>query len=85
MAAFIQKHHAVEDVVFWPDLVSAHYAKRLLEEIDRLNITVVPKNANPPNVPQLRPIENFWANLKRRIYKNNFVVKSEGPLIEKAK
>ena len=61
--------------MFWPDLASAHYSKRSLEEMERLNIVVVPKSANPPNVPQLRPIENFWANLKRKIYSNIFVGK----------
>ena len=70
--------------MFWPDLASTHYSKRSLEQMERLNIDVVPKSANPPNVPQLRPIENFWANLKRRIYSNNFVEKTE-ELINKTK
>lgn len=26
---------------------------------------------------QLRPIENVWANLKQRVYSNNFVTKTE--------
>ena len=46
---------------------------------------MVPKSANPPNVLQLRPIENFWANLKRMIYFNNFVAKTEEELIKKTK
>ena len=33
-AAFIQKHHAGEDVAFWSDLASAHYAERSLEEME---------------------------------------------------
>ena len=85
VASFIKKYHKGEDAVFWPDLASAHYSKRSLEEMERLNIDVVPKSANPPNVPQLRPIENFWANLKRRIYSNNFVAKTEEELINKTK
>ena len=48
----------------------------------RQNIDVVPKLANPPNVPQLRPIENFWANLKRKIYSNNFVAKTDEEFAE---
>ena len=51
--------------------------------MERLNIDVVPKSANPPNVPQLRPIENFWANLKCKIYSNNFVAKTVEELIKK--
>ena len=53
--------------------------------MERLNIDVIPKSANPPNVPQLRPIENFWANLKRKIHSNNFVAKTEEELINKTK
>ena len=52
--------------------------------MERLNIDVVPKSANPPNAPQLRPIENFWANLKRKI-SNNFVAKTEEESINKTK
>lgn len=85
VASFIKKYHKGEDAVFWPDLASAHYSKRSLEEMERLNIDVVPKSANPPNVPQLRPIENFWANLKRKIYSNNFVAKTEEEFINKTK
>ncbi|XP_065077549.1 uncharacterized protein LOC135700820 [Ochlerotatus camptorhynchus] len=85
VASFIKKYHKGEDAVFWPDLVSTHYSKRSLEEMERMNIDVVPKSANPANVPQLRPIENFWANLKRKIYSNNFVAKTEEELINKTK
>jgi transposase len=38
--------------------------------LEELKIEYVPKEENPPNVPQLRPIENFWANLKRKVYSN---------------
>jgi transposase len=36
----------------------------------------VPKDLNPPNVPQLRSIERFWANLKRKVYENGWTAKS---------
>ena len=81
VASFIKKYHKGEDAVFWPYLASVHYSKRSLEEMERLNIGVVPKSANLPNVPQLRLIKNFWANLKRKIYSNNFVAKTEEELI----
>ena len=67
VSRFIKKFHGNDDIVFWPELASSHYAKKSLEEMKRLTIPVVPKDSNPPNIPQLRPIENFWANLKRRI------------------
>ena len=45
----------------------------------------MPKNQNPPNVPQLRPIETFWANLKRRVYSNDRTAKTIEELIAKIK
>ena len=32
------------------------------------NIRFVPKGDNPPNVPQARPIEHFWALLSQKVY-----------------
>ena len=59
VVSFIKKYHKGEDTVSWPDLASAHYSKRSLEEM-----------------------ENFWANLKRKIYSNNLVAKTEEELIK---
>jgi hypothetical protein len=36
----------------------------------------VPKEDNSPNVPQLRPIEDFWYILKCKVYKNGWEVKN---------
>jgi hypothetical protein len=49
---------------------SAHYARDTLDRLEELNIEYVPDNK--PKVLQLRPIENFWANLKRMVYSNNY-------------
>jgi hypothetical protein len=64
------KHHKNEKIVFRPDLASAHYANDTLVRLEELKIEYVPKEENPPNVPQIWPIENFWANLKR-IYRSS--------------
>ena len=47
-----------------------------MDELTRLGINFVPKDKNSPNVPQLRPIEDFWANLKRKVYANNYTSKN---------
>jgi len=47
-----------------------------IKEIKRLGTTYIPKEKNPPNAPQLRPIQGFWANLKRRVYANNYIPKN---------
>lgn len=80
---FINKKHSTLKVIFWPDLASSHYAKKTLEAMDSFQIPYVCKQENPPNVPQLRPIEDFWANLKRRVYGNNFRPKTTKTLIKK--
>jgi hypothetical protein len=60
-------------IVFWPALASAHYyAKDSLARLEELKIEYVPKEETPPNVPQIRPIEKFLANLKRKIYSHNY-------------
>lgn len=82
---FIRESHRGANIVFWPDLASSHYSKKTLKVMDELEIPYVPKDSNPPNVPQLRPIENFWANLKRRVYANNFRPKTIESLKRKIK
>jgi hypothetical protein len=57
--------------------VSAHHAKDKLVRLEEIKIDYVSKEENPPNVPQIRPIENFWANLKRKVYSNNYRPKHE--------
>lgn len=82
---FIEKFHKKEKIVFWPDLASAHYAKDTLDDLKRRKIPYIPKEQNPLNVPQLRPIENFWAYLKRKVYNNNYRAKNVDCLIAKIK
>lgn len=66
---FINKFHKNDNVVFWPDLATCHYAKKVTDYMRLKNIDFVPKDANPPNCPQLRPIERFWAICKSRYSK----------------
>jgi hypothetical protein len=61
---FIQKHHKNKKIAFWRDLAFGTYAKDTLVQIDELKIEDVSKEQNPPNVPQIRPIENIWRTWK---------------------
>lgn len=54
---------------FWPDLASCHYARSTMEWYEANNVDVVAKEVNPPNCPQLRPIEKYWATVKRKLNK----------------
>lgn len=64
-------------VLFWPDLASAHYGKLAMEWFENNAVTIVSRDANPPNTPQLRPIEAYWANIKRKLLKTKKCVKNE--------
>ena len=62
---FILKHHEISDILFWPDLATCHYANTVKEYLVSKNVDFVQKTENPPNVPQARGIEKFWAECKR--------------------
>ena len=68
------------DHIFWPDLARAHYAKRTLDFLELHNVNVVPKDMNPPNMPQCRPIEDFFGALATKVYDKNWVAADVGAL-----
>lgn len=74
---FINRHHNNEDIMFWPDLASCHYARMTRDWLEANHIPFVPKDDNPPNVPQARPIEEFWALLSRKVYNNGWEATDE--------
>ena len=52
---FIRSHNISS--IFWPDLAPAHYSNLTMTWYRDNNIKIVPKDMNPPNCPELRPIE----------------------------
>jgi hypothetical protein len=62
---FINQHHETEDVLFWPDLAPIHYANIVRDFLTEKEVDFVQKTESPPNVPQARGIEKFWAECKR--------------------
>jgi hypothetical protein len=64
---FLNTHHADDEIMFRPDLATCHYS-RITRDWYEANINFVSKVDNPPNLPQARPIEEFWAILSRKIY-----------------
>lgn len=73
---FINKLHSEDDPIFWPDLASAHYAETVCDFMIEKNISFVEKYENPANLPECRPIEMFWASLKRLVYEANWQAKN---------
>jgi hypothetical protein len=72
LVPFINQHHSDGEYLFWPDLAGAHYANSVLDYLDRENINYVRKQDNPPNVPEARPVEDFWSILKGLVYEKNW-------------
>ena len=68
LVPFLRKHHNDGQYHFWPDGATAHYGKQSIDAYNMNDIKYVKRQENPPNVPQLRPIELFWAHLKSRVY-----------------
>ena len=62
---FLRQHRV--PTYFWPDLASCHYGKKALEWYSNNNVIFVPREANPPNCPELRPVERYWALVKREL------------------
>ena len=46
---------------------------------------LVQRHFNPPKVPELRPIEQFWAILKQKVFCKGYVAKNKDTLILKIK
>lgn len=73
---FLRDHHSDGNFVFWPDKASSHYAKKTQDFLKAKEIPFVPKDRNPTNLPQCRPIEDFFGILKSLVYKNNWRAKN---------
>jgi hypothetical protein len=72
----IKKHYPDNNYIFLPDLATSHYAKATVKWMSK-NVNFVEKDLNPPNVPQARPIENFWGCLAQKVYEGGWVAKKK--------
>ena len=79
---FIKKHHSDANYIFWPDLAPAHKAKDTVKWMSE-NINFVRVEDNPPNVPQARPIEDFWGCLSQKVYEGGWEATSDQQLINR--
>jgi hypothetical protein len=73
---FIHKYHQDMNYIYWPDLASARYSKATIEWMKQ-NVNYVAKRFNPLNVPQARPIEDFWGWLTQKVYDDGWVASNE--------
>ena len=82
---FIERKHTQDEIMFWPDLASSHYAKKTLNWLTEQSIPYVPRKDNTPNVPQARPIGDFWSVLKRKVYEKSWEAQNKQQLIRRIK
>lgn len=73
---FLEAKHADGDYVFWPDKASSHYARKVVDFLNESGIPFVPKEHNPTNLPQCRPIEDLWGALATLVYENGWEAKN---------
>lgn len=71
--------------VFWPDLASSHYANKVINHLRENHIVFVEKNDNPANLPEARPVEDFWAALKGMVYAKGWRAETIQKLINRIK
>ena len=62
---FIKTNHSDGNYIFWPDAEHSldFLCENLIHHADKID--------NPANLPEVRPIEDFWSILKAKVYENN--------------
>ena len=76
LVPFIEKYYPKGYYVFWPDGASCHYASTTIDVFEKFRINYIKREENPPNVPQIRPIERFWSHLKKAVYSDGWETQS---------
>ena len=75
LVPFLNTHYPHGGYIFWPDKASAHYARISTDFLDKNNVCYLKKADKPTEVPQCRPIEDFFALLATCVYHQNWIAK----------
>ena len=59
--------------MFWSDKASSYYSLKTTNFLNNKGINFVPKEVNPTEVPQCRPIEDFFGVLATHVYARNWI------------
>jgi hypothetical protein len=54
-----------------------NYSRDTQNWLQHHHIPFVPKHDNPPNLPEARPIEDFWALVSRKVYDRGWEAQNE--------
>ena len=74
--------HPEGGYLFWRHLAVAHYARDTAQFLEGAGMATLKRDDNPPNVPQLCPIEDFGGVMKQEVYRGGWVASSEAKLKE---
>ena len=75
VVSFINKYHSRDQYI---DLhcdiksTSSHYANSVQDWLGEQSISFLAKKDNPANLPEVRPIEDLFAIIKRDVYRNGW-------------
>lgn len=73
---FIERNHSADDTVLWPSLQPAHYTNESQNFMIESNIKCLDKAENPGVLPQSRPLIDYMAILKYKVYEGKWTAKS---------
>lgn len=82
---FIATYHHNDEILFWPDLASSHYAQSVQDCLVENNVPYVTRSQNPPNIPQNRPIESLWSVIEQSVYQGGWEAKNLDQLANRIK
>jgi hypothetical protein len=75
---FLNTHYPWGGYIFWSDKASSQYATPTTHFLDIKGVNYVHKEDNFTEVPQYRPVEDFFGLLATRVYRGNWVAKDTG-------
>ena len=61
------------DYLFCSVPAVTHYTRDTVQFLEEAGVDTLKRDDNPPNVPQLRPIEDFWGVMKQEVYRGGWV------------
>ena len=80
---FVKAQYPDRDVLFWPDLASAHQARQTREPLEEARVPVLARDMNLPCTPQIRSMEDRWGIIKQEVYKEGWQASSDNQLNRK--
>ena len=70
---YLNTHYPQGGYIFWPDKVSVHYARITTDYLGANGNNYISKEDNPTEVPQCRPVVDFFGLLSTRVFEGNWV------------